>query len=91
MPLLLVLSFIYSAGILTKVNEELCMVWLVCYVCVGTCDRKRNKVEGVHEDDGTVWMDFVVYLVCQAVSVSADHSFFNGYINKGMWCMSVII
>ena len=51
------------------------------YVCVGTCDREGDKVEGVNEDDGTVWLDFVVYLVPQAVSVSANHSFFNGYID----------
>ena len=51
------------------------------YICVGTCDREGDKVEGVNEDDGTVWLDFVVYLVPQAVSVSANHGFFNGYID----------
>ena len=61
------------------------------YSCVGACNRERNKVEGVHEDDGTVWLDFVVYLVPQAVSVSANHGFYNGYIDKGVLYMCLYI
>ena len=61
------------------------------YTLVGTCNRERDKVEGVHEDDGIVWLDFVAHLVPEAISVSAGHSSCYGYIDKGMVPMHPIV
>ena len=58
---------------------------------IGTCSRERDKIERVNEDDGIVWLDFVADMVPQTISVPANHSFRYGYIDKGIWCMSVTI
>ena len=85
MPLLLVLSFIYSAGILTKVQKKCTLGLYVFYVfCIGTCYREGDKVEGVHENDGIVWLDFMAHLVPQTIPVSTNHSFLYGHIGEGI-------
>ena len=83
MPLLIVLSFIYSAGTLVKVGVWHMYTHVMRIVCAGAGVGKRDEDAWVNEDDGVIQLDTVAHLVPQAIPFPHDWGCYHGYIDQG--------
>ena len=87
LPLLLVMAFLYSAGIFVKVREPHPFPspsLVPCCVTAGTCSGEGVTYKGVDVDDGTQAMDPLVFLVPQTVPLSLHHCHHFHYPPEGM-------